>query len=195
MGNLGARWRNWAAAPDSVRRPAAIRSGWLDNQTEGGAVPLFMDIHSFDRGVAAADMAKAHLADLRTQGKHETRTCGTGSMSSRPGRHERIGAGRPTRPPRSTVSPGFGLAAVGVEPPAHLTAGFCVRMRGLLPAAAVKGSSPQRAEGGDLRLTARGQLPLPVAAWYCSTTLAGMRPRSLTAMPWSFAQVRMSPLR
>jgi uncharacterized protein DUF4242 len=36
-------------------------------------VPLFMDIHSFDHGVAAADMAKAHLADLRTQSKHETR--------------------------------------------------------------------------------------------------------------------------
>jgi hypothetical protein len=25
------------------------------------------------------------------------------------------------------------------------------------------------------------------AAWYCSTTLAGMRPQSLTAMPWSYA--------
>ena len=34
-----------------------------------------------------------------------------------------------------------------------------------------------------------------VAARYCSTTLAGMRPRSLTAMPLSFAQVRMSTLR
>ena len=54
-------------------------------------------------------------------------------------------------------------------------------MRGLLPAAAVKASSPQRADGGDLRLAAWGQRPWPVAAWYCSTTLAGMRPRSLTA--------------
>jgi hypothetical protein len=34
-----------------------------------------------------------------------------------------------------------------------------------------------------------------VAAWYCSTTLAGIRPRSLTVMPWSFAQARISPLR
>ena len=34
-----------------------------------------------------------------------------------------------------------------------------------------------------------------VAASYCSTTLAGMRPRSLTAMPWSFAHARMPPLR
>jgi hypothetical protein len=32
-------------------------------------------------------------------------------------------------------------------------------------------------------------------ASYCSTTLAGMRPRPLTAMPCSFAQARMSPLR
>src|SRR5690348_227430 len=35
----------------------------------------------------------------------------------------------------------------------------------------------------------------PLAAWYCSTTLAGMRPRSLTARPCSFAQARISPER
>jgi hypothetical protein len=35
-------------------------------------VPLYMDIHTFDDGVAAADVARAHLADLHTQGKHET---------------------------------------------------------------------------------------------------------------------------
>ena len=35
----------------------------------------------------------------------------------------------------------------------------------------------------------------PLAASYCSTTLAGMRPRALTAMPWSFAHVRIPPLR
>jgi hypothetical protein len=35
----------------------------------------------------------------------------------------------------------------------------------------------------------RAQDPL-VPASYCSTTLAGMRPRSLTAMPWSLAQAR-----
>ena len=34
-----------------------------------------------------------------------------------------------------------------------------------------------------------------VAASYCSTTLAGMRPRSLTGMPSAFAHARMSPLR
>ena len=34
-----------------------------------------------------------------------------------------------------------------------------------------------------------------VAASYCSATLAGMRPRSLTAMPSPFAHARMLPLR
>jgi hypothetical protein len=38
------------------------------------------------------------------------------------------------------------------------------------------------------------QRPL-VAAWCCSTTLAGIRPRSLTVMPWSLAQARISLLR
>jgi hypothetical protein len=31
------------------------------------AVPLFMDIHEIDGGVAMEDVAKAHLADLQTQ--------------------------------------------------------------------------------------------------------------------------------
>ena len=34
----------------------------------------------------------------------------------------------------------------------------------------------------------------PIADSYCSTTLAGMRPRSLTGMPWSFAHARTAPL-
>jgi len=33
------------------------------------------------------------------------------------------------------------------------------------------------------------------AAWYCSNTLAGIRPRSLTVMPCSLAHARTSPLR
>jgi hypothetical protein len=32
------------------------------------------------------------------------------------------------------------------------------------------------------------------AAWYCSATLAGMRPRSLIAIPWALAQARISLL-
>jgi peptidyl-tRNA hydrolase len=31
---------------------------------------LFMDMHELDGGVSAADVANAHAADLRTQGKH-----------------------------------------------------------------------------------------------------------------------------
>lgn len=33
-------------------------------------MPLFMDVHSIDGGVSAADVAKAHEADLVTQGAH-----------------------------------------------------------------------------------------------------------------------------
>jgi hypothetical protein len=32
-------------------------------------MPLYIDIHSFDDGVAADDVAKAHMADLQTQGR------------------------------------------------------------------------------------------------------------------------------
>ena len=33
-------------------------------------MPLFMDVHNMDGGVAVADVAKAHQADLETQGKY-----------------------------------------------------------------------------------------------------------------------------
>ena len=33
-------------------------------------MPLFMDIHTIDGGVAEADVATAHEADLATQGQH-----------------------------------------------------------------------------------------------------------------------------
>ena len=53
---------------------------------------------------------------------------------------------------------------------------------------AVRGSVAERRNAGLL------YAPV-VAASYCWTTLAGMRPRSLTAMPWSFAHARIWPLR
>ncbi|HEU4567278.1 MAG TPA: DUF4242 domain-containing protein [Marmoricola sp.] len=34
-------------------------------------MPLFMDIHTLAGGVSADDVAKAHLADLETQGSHD----------------------------------------------------------------------------------------------------------------------------
>jgi hypothetical protein len=36
-------------------------------------VPLYMDIHTIEGGVAAADVEQAHSADLATQGKHDVR--------------------------------------------------------------------------------------------------------------------------
>ena len=34
-------------------------------------MPLFMDVHTIDGGVSAADVAEAHKADLQTQGSHD----------------------------------------------------------------------------------------------------------------------------
>ena len=34
-------------------------------------MPLFMDVHSLDGGVSMDDVAKAHQADLATQGDHD----------------------------------------------------------------------------------------------------------------------------
>jgi hypothetical protein len=36
-------------------------------------VPLFMDVHQIDGGVAMEDVAKAHLADLQTQAAYDVR--------------------------------------------------------------------------------------------------------------------------
>ena len=36
-------------------------------------MPLFMDVHTIDDGVAVDDVAKAHMADLQTQGKYDVR--------------------------------------------------------------------------------------------------------------------------
>jgi hypothetical protein len=34
-------------------------------------MPLFMDVHTIDGGVQVGDVAKAHLADLQTQGAYD----------------------------------------------------------------------------------------------------------------------------
>jgi hypothetical protein len=36
-------------------------------------MPLYLDVHTIDGGVAAADVAKAHIADLQTEGQYEVR--------------------------------------------------------------------------------------------------------------------------
>jgi hypothetical protein len=41
------------------------------NPTEGGAMPLYMDVHSLDGAVTFEDVGKAHQADLQTQGSYD----------------------------------------------------------------------------------------------------------------------------
>jgi hypothetical protein len=36
-------------------------------------MPLYMDVHTIDGGVATADVAAAHMADLQTQAKYDVR--------------------------------------------------------------------------------------------------------------------------
>jgi hypothetical protein len=36
-------------------------------------MPLYMDVHPIADGVAVSDVAKAHMADLQTQGKYDVR--------------------------------------------------------------------------------------------------------------------------
>ena len=36
-------------------------------------MPLYMDLHTIDDGVAVDDVAKAHMADLQTQGRYDVR--------------------------------------------------------------------------------------------------------------------------
>jgi hypothetical protein len=36
-------------------------------------VPLYMDVHTIDGGVAVDDVAKAHQADLQTQGDYDVK--------------------------------------------------------------------------------------------------------------------------
>lgn len=36
-------------------------------------MPLYMDVHTMPGGVAAEDVAKAHMADLQTQRKYDVR--------------------------------------------------------------------------------------------------------------------------
>jgi hypothetical protein len=36
-------------------------------------MPLYMDVHTIADGVAVSDVAKAHMADLQTQGKYDVR--------------------------------------------------------------------------------------------------------------------------
>jgi hypothetical protein len=37
---------------------------------QGGPMPLFMDVHTIEGGVASKDVADAHMKDLQEQAKH-----------------------------------------------------------------------------------------------------------------------------
>ena len=41
-----------------------------DHERQGMTVALYMDVHTIEGGVSAADVAAAHQADLATQGAH-----------------------------------------------------------------------------------------------------------------------------
>jgi hypothetical protein len=43
---------------------------WTDTESKEVCVSLFMDVHTIEGGVSAADVADAHKADLETQGKY-----------------------------------------------------------------------------------------------------------------------------
>src|SRR5581483_11988 len=45
----------------------------LPSPNQGGDMPLYMDIHTIDGGVSVDDVAKAHAADLQTQGSYDVR--------------------------------------------------------------------------------------------------------------------------
>lgn len=36
-------------------------------------MPLYMDVHTIDGGVSVDDVAKAHVADLQTQGEYDVK--------------------------------------------------------------------------------------------------------------------------
>jgi hypothetical protein len=56
--------------------PCPLRDSlsWSVSFREGITImPLFMDVHTIDGGVALEDVAKAHAADLQVQSKHDVR--------------------------------------------------------------------------------------------------------------------------
>src|SRR6266487_2674889 len=75
-----AKQRNWVGHPPNLgsrRRSARVRRflGSVRDITEPGgvAMPLYMDVHTVDGGVAIDDVVKAHQADLQTQAAYDVR--------------------------------------------------------------------------------------------------------------------------
>ena len=96
-------------------------------------MPLFMDVHTIEGGVPAADVAGAHAADLATQGPYgvnylrywvDEEPGRSSAWSTRPTRRRptpctgRRTASSPTRSTRSASTPnGSSGGSGGIEPP------------------------------------------------------------------------------
>jgi Protein of unknown function (DUF4242) len=63
----------WVAATDPLILSEFLGSCCSSSRDEGATMPLYMDVHTIDGGVAVDDVAKAHEADLQTQGKYDVR--------------------------------------------------------------------------------------------------------------------------
>ena len=106
--------RNWGAAPRQTgerapdgapRRSCAVASVQAyHHDRRSTRMPLYMDVHTIDGGVAIDDVAKAHIADLQTQGKHDVQLP---ALLGRRGRRARSSAWsrrRPPTPPRPSTA-------------------------------------------------------------------------------------------
>jgi hypothetical protein len=58
------------ASPDDPEAWLSYVRGVNTTETGRALMSLFMDVHSIEGGVSAADAAKAHQADLETQGAY-----------------------------------------------------------------------------------------------------------------------------
>src|SRR3954470_23599740 len=63
----GRGWVAWPVTKCPTRYPPAVGFRATGG---GGPMPLYMDVHHMDGPVNAADVAKAHEADLAIQGNH-----------------------------------------------------------------------------------------------------------------------------
>ena len=135
-------------------------------------MPLYMDVHTIDGGVAVDDVAKAHMADLQTQGKYDVRYLrywveraarqgllpGRGPVRRRRRRPStaRRTASSPTRSSRSRKDPDMA--------PTQLQWSRSARARGGRCSARARRRSPVLGTGSTpSRRPARRQQPQPAA--------------------------------
>src|SRR5204862_7838076 len=59
--------------PLTLLRPVWPSYGRAPLDRREAAMPLYMDVHDIDGGVTVDDVAKAHVADLQTQGHYDVK--------------------------------------------------------------------------------------------------------------------------